>query len=38
MLLHSYPFQRTAGYLAQVFRHVYVDVGLAVHHTVSSGS
>ncbi len=33
MLLHTYPFQRTAGYLAQVFGHVYVDVGLAVHHT-----
>ena len=33
MLLHTYPFQRTAGYLAQVFGHVYVDVGLAVNHT-----
>ena len=33
MLLHTYPFQRTAGYLAQMFGHVYVDVGLAVHHT-----
>ena len=32
MLLHTYPFQRTAGYLAQVFGHVYVDVGLAVNH------
>jgi predicted TIM-barrel fold metal-dependent hydrolase len=33
MLLHTYPFQRTAGYLAQVFGHVYLDVGLAVNHT-----
>ena len=29
MLLHNYPFQRHAGYLAQVFDHVFVDVGLA---------
>ncbi len=33
MLLHTYPFQRTAGYLAQMFEHVYLDVGLAVNHT-----
>lgn len=33
MLLHTYPFHRTAGYLAQMFGHVHVDVGLAVHHT-----
>jgi predicted TIM-barrel fold metal-dependent hydrolase len=32
MLLHNYPFHREAGYLAQVFRHVYVDVGLATHN------
>lgn len=32
MLLHCYPFQRQAGYLAQVFPHVYLDVGLAVNH------
>jgi hypothetical protein len=31
MLLHNYPYHREAGYLAQVFRHVYVDVGLATH-------
>jgi uncharacterized protein len=30
MLLHCYPFHRRAGYLAQVFPHVYLDVGLAV--------
>lgn len=31
MLLHTYPFHRNAGYLAQVFPHVFVDVGLATH-------
>jgi uncharacterized protein len=31
-LLHNYPFQRSAGYLAQVFEHVFVDVGLALHN------
>jgi uncharacterized protein len=30
MLLHNYPFHRHAGYLAQVFDHVFVDVGLTV--------
>jgi uncharacterized protein len=33
MLLHCYPFHRNAGYLAQVFPHVYFDVGLAINHT-----
>lgn len=33
LLLHNYPYHRQAGYLAQVFDHVHVDVGLAVHHT-----
>jgi predicted TIM-barrel fold metal-dependent hydrolase len=32
LLLHCYPFHRQAGYLAQVFPHVYLDVGLAVNH------
>lgn len=32
MLLHNYPFHRYAGYLAQVFSHVFVDVGLATHN------
>ncbi len=32
MLLHNYPFHRSSGYLAQVFPHVFVDVGLATHH------
>ncbi|WP_369138982.1 amidohydrolase [Modestobacter versicolor] len=31
LLLHNYPFHRHAGYLAQVFGHVFVDVGLATH-------
>ena len=30
LLLHTYPFQRHAGYLAQMFPHVFIDVGLAV--------
>ncbi len=33
MLLHTYPFHRHAGYLAQMFPHVYFDVGEAVHYT-----
>jgi hypothetical protein len=33
LLLHTYPFQRQAGYLAQMFPHVFVDVGLAVTFT-----
>ncbi|MCP2339439.1 amidohydrolase family protein [Actinomadura rupiterrae] len=31
LLLHNYPFHRSAGYLAQVFPNVYADVGLALH-------
>ncbi|RMI43090.1 amidohydrolase [Actinomadura harenae] len=31
LLLHNYPFQRSAGYLAQVFPNVFADVGLALH-------
>ena len=31
VLLHaSYPYTREAGYLASVYPHVYVDLGLAV--------
>ena len=33
MLLHTYPYQRNAGYLAQMFDNVYLDVGLAVNYT-----
>jgi uncharacterized protein len=32
MLLHCYPYHREAGYLAQVFDHVYFDVGLGTGH------
>jgi predicted TIM-barrel fold metal-dependent hydrolase len=33
LLLHNYPFHRQAAYLAQIFSHVFVDVGLVVHNT-----
>jgi uncharacterized protein len=33
LLLHNYPFHRNAAYLAQVFGHVFMDIGLAVHNT-----
>jgi uncharacterized protein len=33
LLLHNYPFHRNAAYLAQVFDHVFIDVGLATHNT-----
>ncbi|HEY5847075.1 MAG TPA: amidohydrolase family protein [Microlunatus sp.] len=33
LLLHNYPYQRQAAYLAQVFQHVSMDVGLAVHNS-----
>ncbi len=32
LLLHSYPYHREAGYLAQAFPHVHFDVGLGVNH------
>jgi hypothetical protein len=32
LLLHCYPFHRQAGYLAQAFSNVYLDVGLAVNY------
>jgi predicted TIM-barrel fold metal-dependent hydrolase len=32
LLLHCYPYHREAGYLAQAFRNVHFDVGLAVNH------
>jgi len=32
MLLHCYPYHRQAAYLASVFPHVYMDVGLAIPH------
>ncbi len=33
MLLHTYPYQRNAGYLAQMFRNVFIDVGLAINYS-----
>ena len=32
MLLHCYPYHRNAAYLANVFPHVHMDVGLAIPH------
>ncbi len=36
MLLHCYPYQRAAGYLAAVFPNVYFDVGLALPYLGAS--
>lgn len=30
VLLHCYPFHRNAAYLAHVFDHVYIDIGLTI--------
>jgi predicted TIM-barrel fold metal-dependent hydrolase len=38
MLLHTYPYQRNAGYLAQMFRNVYLDVGLAINYSGARSS
>jgi predicted TIM-barrel fold metal-dependent hydrolase len=32
MLLHCYPYEREAGYLAQAFNNVYLDGGLSINH------
>jgi uncharacterized protein len=32
LLLHNYPFHRHAAYLAQVFDHVFMDLGLTTHN------
>ncbi len=32
MLLHCYPYEREAGYLAQAFNNVFLDGGLAINH------
>lgn len=32
VLLHAYPYHRSAGWLAQLYPHVYVDLGLTVGH------
>jgi uncharacterized protein len=31
-LLHCYPYEREAGYLAQAFNNVYLDGGLSINH------
>ena len=33
LLLHNWPYHRNAAYLAQVFDHVFMDLGLATHNT-----
>jgi uncharacterized protein len=33
LLLHNWPYHRQAAYLAQVFDHVFMDLGLATHNT-----
>ena len=37
MLLHCYPFERAAGYLAQAFEEVHLDVGLTTHFLGARG-
>ncbi len=32
VLLHCYPYEREAGYLAQAYNNVYLDGGLAINH------
>jgi predicted TIM-barrel fold metal-dependent hydrolase len=32
VLLHCYPYEREAGYLAQAFNNVHLDIGLSVNH------
>ncbi|MBB5078458.1 amidohydrolase family protein [Nonomuraea endophytica] len=38
ILLHCYPYHRQAAYLAAVFPHVYVDVGLALTYTAAGSA
>ncbi|MFI0419915.1 amidohydrolase family protein [Spongiactinospora sp. 9N601] len=38
ILLHCYPFHRQAAYLASVYPHVYVDLGLALTHTAAGSA
>ena len=38
VLLHCYPFHRNAGFLAQAYPNVYVDVGLMVNYTGARAS
>ena len=32
VLLHCYPYEREAGYLASAFNNVYLDTGLSINH------
>lgn len=38
MLLHSYPYHRESGYLAQAFDNVYFDVGLTLNYLGSQST
>ena len=38
LLLHCYPYHRQAAYLANVFPHVYLDVGEALNHVGARGA
>lgn len=38
MLLHCYPWHRQAGYLAQVFPHVYMDLGAVLNYVGARSS
>ncbi len=38
MLLHCYPYHRQAACLANVFPHVYLDVGEALNHVGASSA
>ncbi|HEU4362948.1 MAG TPA: amidohydrolase family protein [Mycobacterium sp.] len=37
VLLHCYPYEREAGYLAQAYNNVYLDGGLAINHLGARG-
>lgn len=37
VLLHCYPYEREAGYLAQAYNNVYLDGGLAITHLGARG-
>jgi predicted TIM-barrel fold metal-dependent hydrolase len=37
VLLHCYPYEREAGYLAQAFNNVFVDGGLSINHLGARG-
>lgn len=38
LLLHCYPYQRHAGFLAQAYPNVFFDVGLGVNYTGARGA